>query len=115
MDKPSPIHEYNLIADNDNETATSVWRLEPNHTHFHFFDNGNDIDDGKDEDDINVINDGEDEDDINDANDGDDETNNVQNVLLKRHEIEHELSISKVLRSPVVGYQPESTSMCCQD
>jgi hypothetical protein len=82
MDKQSPIHEYNLIADKDNETDRSLWHLEPNHTHFHFFDDG---------------------------------TNNVQHVLLKRHELEHELSISKVLRSPVVGYQPESTSMCCQD
>jgi hypothetical protein len=43
----------------------------------------------------------------------DDGTNNVQNVSLKRQEIEHELSISKALRSPVVNYQPKSSSMCC--
>jgi hypothetical protein len=80
MDKTSPIRTYKLINDKDNATHRSDWHLEPNHTHFHFFDDG---------------------------------TNNVQNVLLKRQEIEHELSISKALRSPVVGYIPEGTSMCC--
>ena len=80
MDKSSPIHTYKLINDKKNTNDGSNWHLEPNHTHFHFFD---------------------------------DEANSVQNVLLKRQEIEHELSISEALRSPVVGYIPESTSMCC--
>ena len=82
MDDSSPVHAYELINDKDKVTNGSDWHLEPNHTHFLFFD---------------------------------DKTNNVQNVLLKRQEIEHELSISKALRSPVVGYIPESTSMFCQD
>jgi hypothetical protein len=82
MDKSSRIRTYKLINDTENTTNRSDWHLEPNHTHFHFFD---------------------------------DEANNMQNVLLKRQEIEHELSISKALRSPVVGYIPESTSMCWQD
>jgi len=41
----------------------------------------------------------------------DDGSNDVEKLLLKRQEIEHELSISKALRSPVAGYQPKSTSM----
>ena len=42
------------------------------------------------------------------------EPDNVQTVLMKRQEIEHELSVSKVLRSPVVGYQPYDPGMCCR-
>ena len=41
------------------------------------------------------------------------EPDNMQTVLIKRQEIEQELSISKVLRSPVVGYQPNDPGMCC--
>ena len=70
-DKPFPIRQYNLATSKENETRGSSWHLEPNHTHFLFFDNG---------------------------------TNDMKNVLLKRQEIEHELSISKALRSPVAGY-----------
>jgi hypothetical protein len=80
MNKSSPIRTYKSINERDNTTNRSDWHLEPNHTHFHFFD---------------------------------DEANNVQKVLLKRQEIEHELSISKALRSPVAGYIPESIGMCC--
>ncbi len=76
------IYSYHLAASKEIEAGKSSCHLEPNHTHFLFFDDG---------------------------------TNNVQDVLLKRQEIEHELSISKALRSPVVGYIPKSTSMCCQD
>jgi hypothetical protein len=78
------IHKYELVTGKDNETDSFVLGLDPYHTHFHFFDDGNDT------------------------------TNNIQNVLLKRQEIEHELNISKALISPVVGYQPKSTSMCCR-
>jgi hypothetical protein len=73
------IHKYKFAKTEDTETRSSNWHLEPNYTHFHFFDDG---------------------------------TNNVQNVLLKRQEIEHELSIRKTLKSPVVGYQPKSTGTC---
>jgi hypothetical protein len=80
-DEESFAHKYNLINGNGSEANRSICHLEPNHTHFHFFDEG---------------------------------ISNEQNILLKRQEIEHELSISKVLSSPMVGYQPESTSMYCQ-
>ena len=77
-----PIYIYQLTTNADHETRNSNRHLEPNHTHFLFFD---------------------------------DESNDMGKVLLKRQEIEHELNISKALRSPVVGYIPESTSMFCQD
>ncbi|CAM4803184.1 unnamed protein product [Rotaria magnacalcarata] len=35
----------------------------------------------------------------------DDGSKDVKNMLLKRQEVEHELSISKVLRSPIFGFQ----------
>jgi hypothetical protein len=82
MDKSPPIRKYKLINDKNNTTDGSDWHLEPNHTHFHLFD---------------------------------DEVNDVQNMLLKRQEIEHELSISKALRSPVAGYISESVGMYCLD
>jgi len=77
------IVKYKVRTDKDNKADSSIWRLNPYHTHFHFFD------------------------------DGKDGTNSVQNILLKRQEIEYKLSISKALKSPVAGYQPKSTSMCC--
>jgi hypothetical protein len=83
---PSAIN-YKVITSTDKWNESFGWRLEPHHTHFLLFD---------------------------DETDGNDETNNVKNMLLKRQEIEHELSISQVLRSPVIGYQPKSTSMYCQ-
>jgi hypothetical protein len=41
----------------------------------------------------------------------DDGSKDVKNMLLKRQEIEHELSISKVLRSPVPGFPSKNTGM----
>ena len=85
MESPSLIRSYKVIDDKDNTNNRSDdWHLEPYHTHFVFFD---------------------------DRNDG---TNNVQNVLSKRQEIEHQLSISKVLKQPVAGYKPQNPSMSCQ-
>ncbi len=44
----------------------------------------------------------------------DDGSNDVTNMLLKRQEVEHEISISKVLRSPVPGFPAKNTGMFCQ-
>lgn len=41
----------------------------------------------------------------------DDGSNNVTDMLLKRQEVEHEISISKVLRSPVPGFPAKNTGM----
>ncbi|CAF4581833.1 unnamed protein product [Rotaria socialis] len=38
----------------------------------------------------------------------DDGSKDVKNMLLKRQEVEHELSISKVLRSPISGFQEKN-------
>ena len=40
----------------------------------------------------------------------DDGSNDVKNMLLKRQEVEHELSISRQLKSPVNGYKSASDS-----
>lgn len=40
------------------------------------------------------------------------ELNRTKNLLLKRNEIEHELSISELVRSPIAGHILERTSMC---
>ena len=76
----SSIRKYIVATSKHSEAGSSSGYLEPNHSHFLFFDDG---------------------------------SNDLENVLLKRQEVEHELSISKVLRSPVAGYQPKSTSMSC--
>ncbi len=76
-----PIYIYQSTTNEDHETRNANRHLEPNHTHFLFFD---------------------------------DESNDIE-VFVKRPEIEHELSISKALRSPVVGYIPKSTSMCSKE
>jgi hypothetical protein len=78
-------HRYEMTTGNDNQNDNFVLRLQPNHTHFHFFDDGKDGTDG---------------------------INDLKNMLLKRQEIERELSINKALMSPVVGYQPKSIGMC---
>ncbi|CAF1184093.1 unnamed protein product, partial [Adineta ricciae] len=65
-----PIHQYVLTTSTDDERISVKNQLEPNHTHFFFFDAG---------------------------------SNDMKNMFLKRQAIEHELSISKVLRSPVPG------------
>ena len=84
--EPFIVH-YSAITGIANTTASSVWRLEPNHTHFHFFD------DGKDK---------------------NNQMKSMKNMLLKRQEIECKLIINKAIKSPVVGYQSESisSSMC---
>ena len=41
----------------------------------------------------------------------DDGSNNVVNMSLKRQEVEHEISISKVLRSPVPGFSTKNTGI----
>ena len=41
----------------------------------------------------------------------DDGPNGMNDVLLKRQEIEHELSVSKILKSPIIDYQPQTASM----
>jgi hypothetical protein len=85
MDHGPPfIHQYELATDKNNINDNSILHLQPNHTHFHFFD------DGKEE------------------NGG---TNDVKNMLLKRQEIEHELSINKSLMTPIAGYEPKMTRM----
>jgi hypothetical protein len=70
-----------MTQSTDCESVSSHRQLEPNHTHFFFFD---------------------------------DETNDVKKMLLKRQKVEHELSISKVLRSPIPGFPPKNISMYCQ-
>jgi len=84
-DEPPRIHKYTLNSNNVDKTDNSICDLEPNHTAFFFFDYG--TDDGIDD---------------------------VKNMLLKRHDIEHQLSISKALRSRENCCQSKSASMYCQ-
>jgi hypothetical protein len=75
-----PIHKYMMTPNADFENLSSHGRLEPNHTHFFFLDDG---------------------------------SKDIKNMFLKRQEVEHELSINKVLGSPIPGFSPKSVGMCC--